>query len=287
MNAYHKYLLEGEQHGMAYRLRIPPEIFSGRQGQQIGHAAGTSLDFRDFRDYQPGDDLRRIDWGAYGRSDRLLVKLFREENEPHADILIDTSRSMNTESKAGAALRLVSLLGTAARNAKCSCRTWMTLGGCHPVENSREPASAWQGISFSSRLPLPEELSILPPRWRNRSIRILISDLLFPGKPAAVLSRLVGGAAALSVIQILSEADLRPSFYGNVRIRDAESGEIRELFFDDAGQKLYQDRLEQHRNSWYESCRSMGIPLTVLTAEELMRDWNIDPLLHCGCVELR
>ena len=56
---------------------------------------GSSMEFSDFREYMPGDDIRRIDWNAYGRLDRLYVKEYMEEKEAVVSILLDTSASMD------------------------------------------------------------------------------------------------------------------------------------------------------------------------------------------------
>ena len=52
------------------------------------------MEFSDFREYMPGDDIRRIDWNAYGRLDRLYIKEYMEEKEAVISILLDTSASM-------------------------------------------------------------------------------------------------------------------------------------------------------------------------------------------------
>src|SRR5499426_1886595 len=88
------YLIEGERAGMRYALEPPRTASAALAGLQFGRQAGASLEFRDHRDYQPGDDLRRIDWNAFARSDKLTVKLYREEISPHLDIVLDSSRSM-------------------------------------------------------------------------------------------------------------------------------------------------------------------------------------------------
>ncbi len=284
MDDYRRYLQEGEQAGQVYSLKIPREAISGRPGRFAGNAAGNSLDFREFREYQPGDDLRSIDWGAYGRTDRLMVKLFREEVEPHADILLDTSCSMNLEGtdKARSALKLAALLSAAARNAGCTCRAWMTAQGCVPVENGADRASLWQGIAFASVRPLSDEIVFLPPGWRRRGIRILISDLLFPGDPDAILSRMADGAASVYVIQVLSEADRNPLVRGNLRVKDSETGETLDLFYDENAHKKYLIALENHQQNWSEACRRLGVSLTVFTAEELIRHWELTELENCG-----
>ncbi|MCP4106819.1 MAG: HAD-IA family hydrolase [Desulfobacteraceae bacterium] len=186
---FRKCLTEGEQAGRHYVLMLPHDTRSGRHGYYPGNATGNSLEFRDFRDYQAGDDLRHIDWGAYGRSDKLIVKLFRDEVDPHVDIVIDCSRSMAVEDavKAKAALGLAALLRSAASNAKCTCYSWMAANGCREVENGSEQPSVWNGLNFESKYSLLESFTILPPKLRKRGIRILLSDLLFPGDPLHVL----------------------------------------------------------------------------------------------------
>lgn len=68
---------------------------AGLSGNRKSGAKGSSLEFSDFREYILGDDLRRIDWNAYGRTDKLLVKLFIEEKEGLFKIFIDGSTSMD------------------------------------------------------------------------------------------------------------------------------------------------------------------------------------------------
>src|SRR4051812_37461191 len=92
-----QHLAGGERAGMRYAISLPRLMLQGQSGVTVGQRAGSSLEFRDYRDYQPGDDLRHVDWNAYARSDVLAVKLFREEVTPHLDVLIDDSRSMVLE----------------------------------------------------------------------------------------------------------------------------------------------------------------------------------------------
>jgi uncharacterized protein (DUF58 family) len=56
---------------------------------------GLSLDFAEHRPYMPGDDIRRIDWRLYGRTDRHYIKLFEAETNANFMVLLDVSRSMN------------------------------------------------------------------------------------------------------------------------------------------------------------------------------------------------
>src|SRR4051794_24330980 len=150
---YQQSLLEGERIGMRYSLAMPRTTAAALAGLQMGQRAGSSLEFKDHRDYQPGDDLRRIDWNAFARSDKLIIKLFREEISPHLDIVIDGSRSMAIEqgAKAKAAVALAAVLAMAAENAGYSHSAWLASEGCTPIANSSHRPSAWSEINFNDR----------------------------------------------------------------------------------------------------------------------------------------
>ena len=75
---------------------VSRKIFRGRmKGERRSPRKGQSVEFADFRAYVPGDDLRSIDWNLYARLDRLIVKLFLEEEDLHFYVLVDASRSMD------------------------------------------------------------------------------------------------------------------------------------------------------------------------------------------------
>lgn len=76
------------------RLAMGHRASMNLTGNRKSTQKGSSTEFSDFREYIPGDDIRRIDWNAYGRLDRLYVKEYMEEKEAVVSILIDTSASM-------------------------------------------------------------------------------------------------------------------------------------------------------------------------------------------------
>src|SRR5215472_12263408 len=78
----------------SFRIAMPRSPARGGFGQRLGTNAGSSLEFQDYRQYAPGDDLRHVDWAAYARSEVLSVRLYREEVAPRVDLVLDVSRSM-------------------------------------------------------------------------------------------------------------------------------------------------------------------------------------------------
>ena len=81
------------------RLAVGHKSSMNLSGNRKSVQKGASAEFSDFREYLPGDDIRRIDWNAYGRLDRLYIKEYMEEKEALVSILIDTSASMDYGSR--------------------------------------------------------------------------------------------------------------------------------------------------------------------------------------------
>jgi uncharacterized protein (DUF58 family) len=262
-------LREGEKLGLRYALQIPQVAASGIVGSRLGRRAGSSIDFQDYREYQPGDDLRFIDWGIYARSDRLSIKLFREEVTPHLDLVLDGSRSMNLDAKPVASAKLAALLATAAANAQCSHAVWLSSEGFNRVPNDTLPASAWEKIAHASNRTPDQAYDILAPKLRRLGIRVFISDLLWPGNPLQTIRRLRDGAAMLFVIQLLAREDATPPEHGSVRLVDSETEEVTEIYIDSSTQKQYAENLAQLQQSWDDACRQSGAQLTTIIAEDL------------------
>ena len=263
-------LQDGEKLGLRYALQIPQTAASG-SGSRAGRRAGSSIDFQDYRDYQPGDDLRFIDWGIYARSDRLTVKLFREEVAPHLDLVLDGSRSMGLEQtrKAEAAALLAALLATSAANAQCSQASWLSGEGFQRLPNDTLPPSAWDKLAWESLRTPHQSFEMIPPRFRRLGVRVLISDLLWPGEPLPLVRRLREGAAALFVVQLLARADSIPPEHGNLRLVDSETGEESEIYIDSIIAKQYASNLATLQQSWADACRQCGARMTTLIAEDL------------------
>lgn len=274
-------LAAGERAGLRFRLALPQLGARGVSGRQLGALTGSSLEFKDHRDYQPGDDIRRIDWNAFARSDRLTLKLFREEITPHCDLLIDGSRSMALagSAKAAATLGVSALFATAAANAGCSVAAWLARGGCEPISNAGQRPSQWDGVAFDHAGTPVEALRRTPPRWRKQGTRVFISDLLWMEEPAALLQRLTREAAAVIVIQLLALQDWRPTERGRLRLIDAETGAQREINVDDAALQRYHVAVARHQQHWRAACQQAGARFVSLVAEEVIQDWNIVALV--------
>jgi uncharacterized protein (DUF58 family) len=277
-------LAEGQQAGAQYSLSAPRRSPQGTSGSQLGRLAGESMEFMDHREYQPGDDLRRLDWAAYARSDKMIVKLFRQEVCPHLDVVIDGSRSMDLpgSQKGQVTAVLAAALTTAADNTGHTHRAFVTGQGCQPVANGTALPALWQGLAFDSKQSPPDSFRMLPPPWQPHGIRAFISDLLWLGDPLELMTAMSGGAAAVYVLQVLATADAAPEHQGNVRLVDCESDLVEDVFLDATALARYRNNIEGHRDAWRRAARQVGAVLVPLVAEEVCSGWDFSPLVEAG-----
>ena len=287
--AYRQYVLEGERAGSRFALGVPRRVPQGRAGLHQGGRAGSSLEFKEHRDYQAGDDLRHIDWNAYARSDLLAVKVFHEEINPHLDVVLDGSRSMALadSAKARVALGLAAFFASAGNNAGFSHRLWLARAGCDAVLGGSDRPDRWEDIDFTHAGNPAEAMRHRPPAWRPRGFRLLISDLLWVGEPLEVLGPCADRATSVVVVQVLAEADVQPPRSGNVRLLDVESGEARDLRIDGASLRKYNAALERHQQNWHNACRQVGAVFTSVIAEEIVRTWRLDDLVAAEILKVQ
>jgi uncharacterized protein (DUF58 family) len=278
---FRDHLQAGEHAGSRYAIGAPRRIPLGAAGMQQGGRTGSSLEFKEHRDYQPGDDLRHIDWSAYARSDYLAVKLFHEEVNPHLDIVIDGSGSMNLDdsAKGAATLGLAALLATAAENSGYSRRVWVLKDGCKQLTGGGDRPAFWEEFDFNFAGNTGEALASRPPVWRPRGLRFILSDLLWLGDPLHVLSGCAERATSLVIVQVLARSDVNPPAMGNLRLVDAETRLIKDLRIDRGAIERYRSALARHQENWSRASRQVGAFFTTVVAEEIVRDWRLDELV--------
>jgi uncharacterized protein (DUF58 family) len=200
---------------------------------------GFSVEFAEHRMYQPGDDLRFVDWRMVGRSDRYYVKQFEQETSLRATILLDLSRSMDWSSdpalptklwyarQLAAALALVLVrqgdaVGLTAFDDEVRHRLDPAGGDRHWRTLARALESLAPGMGTDLATPLTEVAA----RMRGRGLAVLISDLLVDPDDAHLSLRMLRHQGhEVLVFHLLDpgERDLPP--VSGARFVDPETGE--------------------------------------------------------------
>ena len=272
---------------MGYRLLAPRDASQGLVGLQRGTRAGSSLEYKDFREYQVGDDLRNIDWAAYARTDKLTVKTYHEEVIPYLDLLLDGSRSMDLAGtkKAAATVFLAAFFATAAANAGFRYHGWLTTDRTTPIENGNDQPLNWREPYFTHTTSPQQALAADPPRFKRQGMRIFISDLLWLGDPRSFLVRLAENASAVLVVQLLAQADNLPPERGRYQLVDAETGEVVEILMDQKARDCYLQARDRHHLAWAAAARETGAALVTLEAESLLNEPRFDDGLFAGFLQ--
>ena len=254
----------------------------GAGGSRRSRQTGSSAEFSDYREYVPGDDIRRLDWNAYARFDKLFLKLFMEEQESLVTVLLDASASMGAKwASARSAAEAVGYLaltggdrlniqvlknGRALRSPQLSGRAAFPrltgfLDTCAPDGNE---GTLTEAVKHTEGL--------------KKGLCFLITDGYTEDALKEALDYLRYLKQETAVIQVLSGEELRPDYAGAVRLTDSESGEKLDLLADRAALDAYQDALADFLKSVRENCASREAPYMLLDSEKSFEESFI-PLL--------
>jgi len=218
---------------------VTRKIFRGRlKGERRSRRQGQSVEFADFRNYVPGDDLRFMDWNLYARLDKLFLKLFREEEDLHFFVLLDASTSMDfgDPTKLHYAKQLAAALGFIGL-VRADRVQLETLGGSRraraPVlrgrRSLRQMLECLADMQPGANVPLAESLRHFALRNSGKGILVLLTDLLDKRGYEQALRVLLAQRMDVYVIHILSPEELEPDLKGDLRLVDCEDGEVTDI----------------------------------------------------------
>jgi uncharacterized protein (DUF58 family) len=252
----------------AWRLGLADRPQRGPAGERLGRGTGSSLEFQDRRAYVAGDDVRHLDWGAYARTDQMMVRLYREEILPTVEILIDGSRSMAVDDdKAQLTADVVGLLAGCARADGLGVRLVRLGERAELLEAQRFEV---EGLVFDGASPLAAVLDDAGGLLRPGALRILVSDFLSPHDPAQLVRPLGARAGGLALVQLLGAEDARPPVGEALRLEDVEGGTSLDLVLDQRTVDAYLVRLRHLQDGLaLEARRAAGLFVTLESGPSL------------------
>jgi uncharacterized protein (DUF58 family) len=229
------------------------------RADRLSPKRGRGLQFADHRPYTAGDDYRHIDWKAYKRLNRLLLRLFDEERDLSIYLMLDVSRSMAQPAKFDMARRVAAALCYVGL-AHLDRLTIVPFGRGLGQESSPGRGKgrifrvfeSLEGLEASGPTDLRESCKAFASRPRQLGLVVIISDFLESGLPSPEASASpalrapegpppapAGFESGLKILRTLghdvfvvhvtSERDRDPGVFGTVRFVDVETGELREV----------------------------------------------------------
>jgi uncharacterized protein (DUF58 family) len=244
-------------------------------GERRSLNRGRSPEFADFRSYTPGDDYRLIDWNAYARLDRFMLRLFVAEEELPMNLFVDLSGSMDwgQPNKAVTARRLAGAIAYVALAALDRVRLTVfanapTSGGA-PHRGRHAAQELFARIqSFPVGGPTDYGRLVWPISRQRPGMTVLITDGLgeSPIEPAITALQLARQEGA--VIQLLAPQEITPDWTGDARLKDAETGIEREFTATPATQGAYRSALARRSGDIEQAARRRGLRFARLTTDQ-------------------
>lgn len=243
-------------------------VIGRAKGERRSRRDGAGAEFRDFRAYVAGDDLRYVDWNIFSRLDRLVLKLFTQEEELCLHLLIDTSGSMGVGSppkleyalQTAAALAFITLV-----NLERVAVGLFSLGLTQTIRPRRGKGQVFPLLKMLGQVKPggPTDLGAALERYalesRTAGTAILITDLFDPIGYQDGMKSLLRRGFEVHILHLLSEEELRPSLGGDLRLMDCEDGAFKDVTVDQSAIESYQRNLQAFCREAESFCHRHGV----------------------------
>jgi uncharacterized protein (DUF58 family) len=259
------------------QLAVKGRASGGAGGTRRSRQTGSSAEFSDYREYIPGDDIRRIDWNAMARFDRIFLKLFMEEQESAVTVLLDGSASMGekweTARKAAEAVSYLALTGGDR------LRVILLQEGGNRLSPQLSGRQAFARLEQFLDTCAPEGGGRLTDRVMQaeglrKGLCFLISDCYGEDGIGTALDNLRYRGQECAVIHTLSAFELDPALDGALKLTDSESGETLNLLADREALESYRAALEAFLKNVKEACFRRETPYALLDAgKDFEEEW--------------
>jgi uncharacterized protein (DUF58 family) len=261
---------------------VTRKIFRGRmKGERRSKRKGQSVEFADFRQYVPGDDLRSLDWNLYARLDKLIIKLFLEEEDLHFFTLIDASLSMDfgQPTKLQYAKQLAAALGFVGliRADRVRIETLgQSVANRGPVLRGRR--GVWRMLDYLDGIEAGETISLADGvknfcvRNTGKGVVVLITDLMDKNGYESALRYLVSQRMDVYVIHVLSQEELDPDVKGDLKLVDVEDRDIAEITVSAPLLARYKSTLNAFVSGAQEFCNRRGMNYLLANNQTPVKD---------------
>jgi uncharacterized protein (DUF58 family) len=258
------------QRKLEYLALVSRKVFAGRmRAERRTKKTGSGIEFADHRDYQPGDDFRYLDWGIYQRFDRLLVRLFEEEEDLAIYFIVDASSSMafgdgrklRYAKKVCAALAYVGLANLDRVSIVSTADRVM-----ERMPTTRGKARIFKVFRFLRELEpagetdLHDALKTFVAQNKKRGLAILISDLYDPKGFERGINVLRYNKFDPFVVHIVDPLEQRPKLNGDVLVYDCETGDEREVTVTQAVLSRFEAVSRQYAAEIDHFCTTHTVP---------------------------
>jgi uncharacterized protein (DUF58 family) len=246
-------------------------VFAGNlRAERRTRKVGSGIEFADHRTYARGDDFRYIDWNLYGRLDKLLLRLFEEEEDLYIYLLVDVSDSMSIGSplpklhyamQVGAALSYVGLANL-DRVAIIPFADKL-LGRLPPSRGKNRIFRVFEFLrtcGIGGQTELAECMKTFVTQNKRRGLAVVISDFYDPIGFEQGLNTLRYNKFEPFVLQVYDQREADPQLHGDLALVDCETGDTREVTVSKSLLEAYQREHEKYCKELEAYCTKYAMP---------------------------
>ncbi|WP_345812601.1 DUF58 domain-containing protein [Acetivibrio clariflavus] len=242
-------------------------LVDGAAGNRKSRAKGSSVEFSDYREYSIGDDFKRIDWNAYGRFEKLFIKLFMEEREAPVHIFLDNSKSMDwgepnkgiASRRLAAALSYISLSSYDRVSLVCLNNTVDKYKPDLRGKNSfTQILNLLENLEYSGTTDIFNTIAKFNLK-SGKGISIVISDLFTKGNLLDMINYLQFKKQEIYICHVLAPQEVEPEIGMSLRLIDIESGEFRDVTSSPDLIKSYKKVYKRFITNIEEICKRRGV----------------------------
>ncbi len=258
------------QRKLDYLAIVSRKAFSGRmRAERRTRKTGSGVEFADHRDYQPGDDFRYLDWNVYQRFDRLLLRLYEEEEDLAIYFIIDASGSMaygegkklRYAKRVAAALAYVGLANLDRVSIVSTSDRVM-----ERMQETRGKARIFKVFRFlrevepMGQTDLGDAMKTFVAQHKRRGLAVLISDLCDPAGFEKGINVLRYNKFEPFVVHIVDQEEAHPKLSGDVLLYDCETGDEREVTITQKVLDRFKDIHKEYTQEIDRFCATRQVP---------------------------
>ncbi len=261
---------------------------------------GNTVEFADFREYQIGDDIRRIDWNLYSRFEKHFIRLFVDERQMHTQLFLDCSASMARQNpeKAAYAMRVVAALGYLSVRSMDKVSFRLMKGSytedlCGLVSGIAAYYNAMdqlERVTFSGDTDIQKAIANCENPGYSDGLTVIVSDFLTECDWKRAVDYLIYRRRQVMLIQVLSPEEMDPAYNGRIFLRDVESEDVTDernmkMRITRSAFKAYREALRDYLNDMQHFCAKRGVEFVTARTDEPVERLIFGQLYEAGVIK--
>ena len=266
-------------------------------GKHLVSTYGQTVEFSDFREYQLGDDIRRIDWNLYSRFEKYFLKLFTDERQMQVQIYLDCSASMGKDDpkKSAYAVAAAAALGFLAVHNMDKVSFHFMKG-----EKAENPFGTMIGknafframgtfdsLEFADDVDIEKCVTNTPDMSTNNGLTVIISDFFTESNWKKAVDYLCYKKRQVLLIQLMTPDEIDPAYDGRVNLIDSESVDVADfrnlkIRITRSMQEAYNEALADFKEDIKAFCSKRGVDFITVSTDTPIERVLFGELLKVG-----